>query len=353
MPQMQLPVFPAGLTSIDRNIGFQCESGKLVYFHGRLPVFEHDADDVRSFRLYTSQLIERGTVRQGEIAQSFGVPSITVKRAFPDSRLRRCWPTSPGTAGSRRKNFACWRPSGRLTCRISIGASEACWRPRRASSAGFPARLWGLFLQSGKPVQPDLEALAKYQRRAGAPGGVWPPSPEISQRHVGPLRPAAKRGRAVSIASKMGPFAARSPARQRRFFSMRREAQPKVFRVSPVSPLPYFRGFRLSLRYWCLLNGPGPASVAIPIDFRAAGGFRGKDRQVFGSLSKRVQSRLKRGQIHGAASLGVLGQRFEGMLDHLFGRAKPAGRELILENPLALRIELNVHFIGACFMRSF
>ncbi len=37
-----------------------------------------------------------------------------------------------------------------------------------------------LFLESGKPVQPDLEALGKYQRHAGAPGGVWPSSPEIS-----------------------------------------------------------------------------------------------------------------------------------------------------------------------------
>ena len=80
MPQMQLPMFPAGLTAINQNIGFQCESGKVVYFHGHLPVFEHDADDVQSFRLYTSQLIERGTVRQGEIVKSFGVPLITVKR---------------------------------------------------------------------------------------------------------------------------------------------------------------------------------------------------------------------------------------------------------------------------------
>jgi transposase len=80
MPQMQLPVFPAGLTAINQNIGFQCESGRVVYFHGHLPVFEHDADDVQSFRLYTSQLIERGTVKQGEIVTSFGVPLITVKR---------------------------------------------------------------------------------------------------------------------------------------------------------------------------------------------------------------------------------------------------------------------------------
>jgi hypothetical protein len=29
-------------------------------------------------------------------------------------------------------------------------------------------------------VQPDLDALDKYQRYAGAPGGIWPSSPEIS-----------------------------------------------------------------------------------------------------------------------------------------------------------------------------
>ena len=38
-----------------------------------------------------------------------------------------------------------------------------------------------VFLDSGKPVQPDLEALGKYERNAGAPGGVWPTSPEISR----------------------------------------------------------------------------------------------------------------------------------------------------------------------------
>jgi hypothetical protein len=37
-----------------------------------------------------------------------------------------------------------------------------------------------LFLEGGRPVQPDLEALGKYQRHGGAPGGVWPSSPEIS-----------------------------------------------------------------------------------------------------------------------------------------------------------------------------
>jgi hypothetical protein len=43
-----------------------------------------------------------------------------------------------------------------------------------------------VFLEAGKAVQPDVEALDHYQRHAGAPGGVWPCSPEISsamERH--------------------------------------------------------------------------------------------------------------------------------------------------------------------------
>lgn len=37
-----------------------------------------------------------------------------------------------------------------------------------------------VFLENGAPVQPDPEALGTYQRHAGAPGGVWPSSLEIS-----------------------------------------------------------------------------------------------------------------------------------------------------------------------------
>ncbi len=80
MPQLQLPIFPEGLTAITNEIGFQRELGKVVYFYGHLPVFQHDADDVRSFRLFTSQLIDRGTVRQADVVKAFGVPLITVKR---------------------------------------------------------------------------------------------------------------------------------------------------------------------------------------------------------------------------------------------------------------------------------
>lgn len=80
MPQMQLPVFPAGVTEINNRIAVQSEAGKVWYIHGHLPVFHHDEHDVRSFRMFTSQMIVNGTVKPKEIVQAFGVPMITVKR---------------------------------------------------------------------------------------------------------------------------------------------------------------------------------------------------------------------------------------------------------------------------------
>src|SRR5271156_1290610 len=80
MPQLQLPIFPAGVTEINSRIAVQTEAGKVFYIHGHLPVFQHEEQDVRSFRMFTSQMIEGGTVKPKEIVKTFGVPMITVKR---------------------------------------------------------------------------------------------------------------------------------------------------------------------------------------------------------------------------------------------------------------------------------
>jgi len=92
MPQLQLPIFPQGLTSISEDLAFQREDGKVVYFHGLLPVFQHEEKDLKSFRMFTSQLIDNGTVRQGDIVRAFGVPLATVKRYMKVHRQH-------GTAG--------------------------------------------------------------------------------------------------------------------------------------------------------------------------------------------------------------------------------------------------------------
>ena len=80
MPQLQLPIFPAGVTEINSQVAVQKNASTVWYIHGHLPVFQHDEQDVRSFRMFTSQMIDTGTVKPQEIVRTFGVPMVTVKR---------------------------------------------------------------------------------------------------------------------------------------------------------------------------------------------------------------------------------------------------------------------------------
>ena len=80
MPQMQLPMFPEGVTHITGELAFMKEDGQVTYFNGQMPVFVHDADDVRTFRMITSQFCVNGNAKQSEIARAFGVSLISVKR---------------------------------------------------------------------------------------------------------------------------------------------------------------------------------------------------------------------------------------------------------------------------------
>ena len=77
---MQLPGFPAGAVEINGAIAVQKEAVVAWYIYGHMPVFQHEERDVRSFRMFTSQMIVNGTVKPKEIVQAFGVPMITVKR---------------------------------------------------------------------------------------------------------------------------------------------------------------------------------------------------------------------------------------------------------------------------------
>ena len=80
MPQLQLPMFPAGVTEINTRVAVEARDGRVCYIHGHLPVFQHDEKDVWSFRMFTSQMIVNGTAKPKEIVQRFRVPMGTVKR---------------------------------------------------------------------------------------------------------------------------------------------------------------------------------------------------------------------------------------------------------------------------------
>ena len=88
MPQLQLPIFPAGITEINSQIAVEKREGMVYYVYGHLPVFQHGEGDVRAFRMFTSQMIVNGTVKPKEIVRAFGVPMVTVKRYLKVMRER-------------------------------------------------------------------------------------------------------------------------------------------------------------------------------------------------------------------------------------------------------------------------
>jgi hypothetical protein len=88
MPQLQLPIFPAGIIEINNQIAVENREGMVYYVYGHLPVFQHGEGDVRAFRMFTSQMIVNGTVKPKEIVRAFGVPMVTVKRYLKVMRER-------------------------------------------------------------------------------------------------------------------------------------------------------------------------------------------------------------------------------------------------------------------------
>jgi transposase-like protein len=80
MPQVQLPIFPPGVTHINSEVAFEERDGKVYYFNGHLPVFVHEKSALATFRLFSTQLVINGNATQAEISRAFGVPLVTVKR---------------------------------------------------------------------------------------------------------------------------------------------------------------------------------------------------------------------------------------------------------------------------------
>ena len=81
MPQLQLPMFPSGVTHITSELAFEKRDGRITYFNGHMPVFTHEESDIATFRMITSQFCESGYARQRDIIRAFGVTSISVKRS--------------------------------------------------------------------------------------------------------------------------------------------------------------------------------------------------------------------------------------------------------------------------------
>jgi len=80
MPQTLLPIFPMDSTPINDVLYVQKKNGQVYYFLGCHPVFCHAQDDMRSFRMFTSQLVVNGNCKQVDIVRAFNISSISMKR---------------------------------------------------------------------------------------------------------------------------------------------------------------------------------------------------------------------------------------------------------------------------------
>lgn len=92
MPQLQFPFFPEGVTHITALLAFEKKEGRITYFNAGMPVFAHDEKDLASFRMITAQFCANGNTKQAEVARTFGIAKVTVKRAV-------------GIASRERKDF--------------------------------------------------------------------------------------------------------------------------------------------------------------------------------------------------------------------------------------------------------
>ena len=54
MPQLQLPLFPEGVTYITNQLAFSRQDGQVTYFNGHMPVFSHAETGIATFRMITS-----------------------------------------------------------------------------------------------------------------------------------------------------------------------------------------------------------------------------------------------------------------------------------------------------------
>ena len=59
MPQLLLPMIPAGASRISDVVTVVRENGEWTYFCGVQPIFRHSEEDRRSFRMFTAHAVHR------------------------------------------------------------------------------------------------------------------------------------------------------------------------------------------------------------------------------------------------------------------------------------------------------
>ena len=171
MPQLQMPFFPQGITHINNMLAFSKENGRIAYVTGGMQLYTHEENDSVSFRMITAQFCANGITKQAEIASTFGVPTLAVKRAV---KLFR----SEGTRGfykPRKVRCAavltaevCVQVQSLMDSGMAVGqAAEQCGIKRdtlskavRSGRLRAPARVLEAQVHSTKSERSELDSEA-------------------------------------------------------------------------------------------------------------------------------------------------------------------------------------------------
>ena len=82
MQQLILPMTPHGTTVINGQVSVDNRNDEWFYFLSGIPIYSHQADNKKLFRLHTAQLINAGA----DIIRTFGVSKSSVMRSLRQLR---------------------------------------------------------------------------------------------------------------------------------------------------------------------------------------------------------------------------------------------------------------------------
>lgn len=91
MPQIWLPLIPAGSTQVNDTVYVYRQKETYYYFFGNDPVYSHKANDLNAFRMFTASLVALGSCKQIEIVKAFGVSRNSISRSV--SRYEKYGPS--------------------------------------------------------------------------------------------------------------------------------------------------------------------------------------------------------------------------------------------------------------------
>ena len=191
MPQVQLPIFPAGVTHINSEVAFEERDGKVYYFNGHLPVFVHEKSALGTFRLFSTQLVINGNATQAEISRAFGVPLVTVKRyvkLYRESGAAAFFAPAKKRSGSKLTAEVCQQVQGLLDqglCPKSVGKWGFCPIPCTRRSARVVCGLEKKrFIQRGDIEHEERAQSSRHSSPVGSSNDAQPGTGGGQRRHA-------------------------------------------------------------------------------------------------------------------------------------------------------------------------